>query len=394
MFDGKQIGSGTIGVAKLSATGSPGATTVLYGDNTWKVPAANPWTEDGANNLFSNTYAPTLLNTVATTERNFVLGNDIGGFLNILDGIADSFVWGGENYLINEFDFVGIQLTNTVVMGGYNTITMPIYTAGGGGMDGIHILTQNAKIKAEKGSVFFSGMFSGSNNSLYSANYSVLLGGNLNKIGVGNPTPNVASIDYSAIIGGHDNFIYTTAGDRGNIVLLGVYGVDADQSYEHTTVMARARFGRGIGGASTALPTSIASATGTLFYDVATGEVINGPLMYKDVVALSDGAAIAMSLDNTIFGVETLTTTNATITLTLSNVVAGANHVLSVQKNIAGDVTMTLAGTSLVFYGYDSEDLNTTPVLVLSGASGDIFDISFLARTALELGVAVGKAGN
>ena len=110
--------------------------------------------------------------------------------------------------------------------------------------------------------------------------------------------------------------------------------------------------------------------------------------------ALTDGAAIAFNFNNKIFNLKTLTTVQAAITLTLSNVTQGANQVLSVVKNLAGDVTITLAGTGLSFYGYASADLGTTPVVVLSGAIGDIFDISLLAREATKIGVAIGQNGN
>jgi hypothetical protein len=110
--------------------------------------------------------------------------------------------------------------------------------------------------------------------------------------------------------------------------------------------------------------------------------------------ALVDGAAISFNLNSKFLDIKTLTTTTTAITLTLSNVVQGANQILSVVKNTASDVTITLAGSGLTFYGYDNFDYNTTPDVILSGASGDIFDISFLARTATEIGVAIGQNGN
>jgi hypothetical protein len=110
--------------------------------------------------------------------------------------------------------------------------------------------------------------------------------------------------------------------------------------------------------------------------------------------ALTDGAAIAFNMASNTLGIKTLSTVQAAITLTLSNVTQGANQVLSVEKNIAGDVTITLAGTGLSFYGYNDADLSTTPNVVLTGAIGDIFDVSFLARTATKIGVAVGQNGS
>lgn len=38
-FKGGQILDATVGIADLSATGTPGSTTYLRGDNTWSVPA-------------------------------------------------------------------------------------------------------------------------------------------------------------------------------------------------------------------------------------------------------------------------------------------------------------------------------------------------------------------
>jgi len=109
---------------------------------------------------------------------------------------------------------------------------------------------------------------------------------------------------------------------------------------------------------------------------------------------LADGAAIAFDMKSRFFDYKRLDTVQSAITLTLSNIVEGANQILSVKKNIAGDVTITLAGGGLTFYGYNDADLNSTPEVVLSGASGDIFDLSFLARTSTEIGVAVGLIGN
>ncbi len=109
---------------------------------------------------------------------------------------------------------------------------------------------------------------------------------------------------------------------------------------------------------------------------------------------LTDGSAISMDFGGKYFDIKTLTTINTSITLTLSNVVAGANQILSVVKDTASDVTISLAGTGLSFYGYNDAAYGTTPNVVLTGASGDIFDISFLARTATKIGVALGDKGN
>ena len=111
-------------------------------------------------------------------------------------------------------------------------------------------------------------------------------------------------------------------------------------------------------------------------------------------VTLADGAAIAFDLNDKFFDYKRLDTVESTITLTLSNIIEGANQILSVKKNIAGNVTITLAGGGLSFYGYNDAALGVTPDIILSGASGDVFDISFLARTATEIGVAVGLNGN
>ena len=110
--------------------------------------------------------------------------------------------------------------------------------------------------------------------------------------------------------------------------------------------------------------------------------------------SLSDGAAISFDLESKVFALKTLSTVETAITLTLSNVVNGSNQILSVKKTNAADTTITLAGAGLTFYGYNSADYNTTPQVVLSGAAGDIFDISFLARAATEIGVALGEKGN
>ena len=112
------------------------------------------------------------------------------------------------------------------------------------------------------------------------------------------------------------------------------------------------------------------------------------------VSALTDGAAIAFNLGLKYFDLKTLSTVETAITLTLSNIVAGANHILSVKKTNAADTTITLAGAGLTFYGYNGADYNTTPDVVLVGAAGDVFDISFLARSATEIGVALGEKGN
>lgn len=111
-------------------------------------------------------------------------------------------------------------------------------------------------------------------------------------------------------------------------------------------------------------------------------------------LALIDGAAISFDLGNNFFDIVKLETLESVIILTLSNVIQGANQILSVKKKIAGDVTITLAGAGLSFYGYNNAALGVTPDIILSGALDDVFDLSFLARTATEIGVATGLRGN
>lgn len=111
-------------------------------------------------------------------------------------------------------------------------------------------------------------------------------------------------------------------------------------------------------------------------------------------LSLVDGAAISFNMNSKFFDYKRLDTVESAITLTISNVIEGSNQILSVKKNIAGDVTITLAGGGLSFYGYNNAGFVGTPDIILSGNSGDIFDISFLARTANEIGVAIGKNGN
>lgn len=131
--------------------------------------------------------------------------------------------------------------------------------------------------------------------------------------------------------------------------------------------------------------------TGTTFILIAKED------SFKTIPApttLVDSAAVAFNMNGKYFDCKRLDTVEAAITLTLSNVIEGANQILSVKKNIAGDVTITLAGGGLSFYGYNNAGYGVTPDVVLSGASGDVFDISFLARTATEIGVALGETGN
>ena len=109
-------------------------------------------------------------------------------------------------------------------------------------------------------------------------------------------------------------------------------------------------------------------------------------------IELVDGANISFDFKNKFFDFKKLETSEPAITLTVSNVRQGANQIISIKKNIAGDVTLTLAGAT--FYGYNNSDLNTTPEIVLSGAVDDVFDISFLARTDSEIGIAIGINGN
>lgn len=153
---------------------------------------------------------------------------------------------------------------------------------------------------------------------------------------------------------------------------------------------------------NTGVCTLSATAADTFLYPQGSNATNANGLINKTYVdkirpspsALTDGSAISWDWSSKYFELKTLTTTNTAITLTLSNVVAGANQILSIVKNTASDVTISLAGTGLSFYGYNNADYGTTPDIVLSGASGDIFDISFLARTATSIGVAVGQNGN
>jgi hypothetical protein len=136
------------------------------------------------------------------------------------------------------------------------------------------------------------------------------------------------------------------------------------------------------------------------FFDVQFMGTAEYSIIYPDndsdivtpPAALVDGASISWDWNSTYFGLTRLTTTTTAITITPSNVIAGACKTLSINKNTASDVVITLAG--FTYYGYDSADYNTTPQITLSGALGNIYDISFLARTATEIGVAKGVNGN
>ena len=138
-------------------------------------------------------------------------------------------------------------------------------------------------------------------------------------------------------------------------------------------------------------PTS-SNSTEILARNIGTGIVEKTTLVSTS--GLTDSTSIAFDFESKPFGIKTLTTTNTSITVTLSNIIAGANQILSVNKNTASDVTITLAGGGLAFYGYDGADYNTTPDVILSGTTGNIYDISFLARSATEIGVIVGYDGN
>lgn len=115
--------------------------------------------------------------------------------------------------------------------------------------------------------------------------------------------------------------------------------------------------------------------------------------LVSDIASITDAASIAWNWKSKYTGLRTLTTARSAVTLTLSGVLQGATGVLSVIKNTASPVTITLAGTGLSFYGYNSAGYTAAPSIVLNGASGDIFDISFLARTATRIGVDVRSNG-
>jgi len=121
--------------------------------------------------------------------------------------------------------------------------------------------------------------------------------------------------------------------------------------------------------------------------------------LLNDSDTLTDGAAIAWDLESAIMKRAHLTTAESAPTLTLSNVLAGSEFVLHVKKTIAGDTTVSLAGTGLAFKGYNSADYGTTSDVVLSGAANDYFTLTFTVDPDLDGGdkvvlVALGPAAN
>ena len=109
---------------------------------------------------------------------------------------------------------------------------------------------------------------------------------------------------------------------------------------------------------------------------------------------LTDGASIAWNLNSKLDNRQRLVTSQSTITLTISNVVADSVNDLRIKKSIAGNCTITLAGSGITFNGFGNGDFNTTPQIVLSGAADDWFEISILADTATEVLVDYKSNGN
>jgi len=99
-------------------------------------------------------------------------------------------------------------------------------------------------------------------------------------------------------------------------------------------------------------------------------------LTHRDASNLVDGASIALDCLNADEKRFNLSTAQSAITATLSNVIANSIIDLTVTKTIAGDCTVTLAGTGLTFRGYNDGAYASTPAVVLSGATNDFFTIS------------------
>ena len=73
---GKQIQDGTIGLADLSATGTPSSTTYLRGDNTWStVSATQP--DITMDNMSPSTNQTITANYSAIINRNYTINTGL-----------------------------------------------------------------------------------------------------------------------------------------------------------------------------------------------------------------------------------------------------------------------------------------------------------------------------
>jgi hypothetical protein len=123
--------------------------------------------------------------------------------------------------------------------------------------------------------------------------------------------------------------------------------------------------------------TGLQGGTTNEYYHLTSSEYSSLQAMIPGTGTLTDGAAVAFDLSSKLDNRYFLSTAQTAITLTLSNVADYTVSNLLVKKTIAGDCTISLAGTGLTFRGPNGADLGTTPDIVLSGATDARWEISF-----------------
>jgi hypothetical protein len=266
MFDGKQIGSGTIGVDKLSATGTPDATTILHGDNTWKTAPI------GGGSYWAN--------TTGTGEWNVFLGpsEPTNGGPSPGDFVFNVLLTDNSSSITTD----NVMKRNFVI-GRVNTLYGPWNS------------TMNDNVLQISNSNWTTGVYCNINNNLAS-------GSNID-VFIDNPEvppwTGADSVSFNSIIGS-ENIDIACVGTANNIEHLGIIGCENINITGHgvinngaiigvrfttpttlnpitdTVMLPKLILGRGTSGA---LPTT--GETNTLGYNASTGEVVNAPLVVQ-----------------------------------------------------------------------------------------------------------------
>ena len=82
--DSGQLVNGSVDIAHLSATGTPSASVVLKGDNSWGTIEGSEITTDGTTFSNYNTVSSNITTTTATTKNMFLMGEI---------AVADTYTW-------------------------------------------------------------------------------------------------------------------------------------------------------------------------------------------------------------------------------------------------------------------------------------------------------------
>ena len=286
MIHGKQIGSGTIGIAKLNLSGTPDGSQFLRDDGSWQA-VPETFAQDARGNIYISVpeagYAPAIdassnLNLVLDTRRSFNYSpyGILGGYYNRLIGRGNAIY----NYNFTANPAYQSQWYKNTLIGDYNWIANSSY---GGTEDGIIYSNQLVG--------YYQRILSYADNYSHGMTYSSIIGGDDNQmqvyqayhrnISMLNCTGTTLSFNY-----GYNSNSLTFVGLNGQSIYWdnGMINYAPGTSDADTVFLPRVRIGVGydlreVAAASKVFtdPAQNNSASHILFYDETYGSVRKGP---------------------------------------------------------------------------------------------------------------------